>query len=138
MFSDPSEEKLFFARTGLQHKVIKNLKQGKLTISEELDIHGMTVDQAEKMASAFIDHSLRYQYRCIRIIHGKGKAILKNFINDYLKSRPEVLAFSSALPRDGGTGAVYVLLKIRGVEQKSRLGDAKGLISITADFKKYQ
>jgi DNA-nicking Smr family endonuclease len=113
MFHEITEEKLFFARAGLQHKLIKNLKQGKLKISEELDIHGMTLNQAEKTVSAFIDHAIRYQYRCIRIIHGKGKAVLKNFLDDYLKTLQGVLAFSSAQPRDGGSGALYVLLKKR-------------------------
>jgi len=111
MYSDPAEEKLFFARSGLQHKLIKNLKQGKLAVSQELDIHGMTVIQAEDRVSSFIQYALRNQHRCVRIIHGKGKAILKNFVNDYLREIPEVLAFSSAQPRHGGSGAVYVLLK---------------------------
>jgi DNA-nicking Smr family endonuclease len=55
--------------------------------------------------------------RCVRIIHGKGKSsegklpVLKGKVNSWLRQRDEVIAFCSARPSDGGTGAVYVLLK---------------------------
>jgi DNA-nicking Smr family endonuclease len=53
----------------------------------------------------------------VRIIHGKGngsvqrRPVLKGKVNHWLQQRDEVLAFCSARPVDGGTGAVYVLLK---------------------------
>jgi DNA-nicking Smr family endonuclease len=53
----------------------------------------------------------------VRIIHGKGKSsegklpVLKGKVNSWLRQKGEVLAFCSARPNDGGTGAVYVLLK---------------------------
>ena len=55
--------------------------------------------------------------RCAHIIHGKGyrsgerQPVLKRKVNYWLRLRPDVLAFCSATPRDGGTGAVYVLLR---------------------------
>jgi DNA-nicking Smr family endonuclease len=53
----------------------------------------------------------------VRIIHGKGNTslgkmpVLKGRVNSWLRQKNEVLAFCSARPNDGGTGAVYVLLK---------------------------
>jgi DNA-nicking Smr family endonuclease len=55
---------------------------------------------------------------CIRIIHGKGKRsrnnkgpVIKTKVNHWLRQRDDVLAFCSARPIDGGTGAIYVLLR---------------------------
>ncbi|NIW87182.1 MAG: DNA mismatch repair protein MutS, partial [Gammaproteobacteria bacterium] len=57
------------------------------------------------------------QLRCVRVVHGKGHGslhklpVLKTKVQGWLRQRDEVLAFCSARPVDGGTGAVYVLLK---------------------------
>ena len=112
-----SEEKLFFARTGLQHKLLQQLKQGKINISSSLDLHGLTINQARKNIDIFIQKAKINHFRFIHIIHGKSKSsleypILKNHVNHWLKQIPDVLAFCSATPKDGGTGAIYVLLKI--------------------------
>jgi DNA-nicking Smr family endonuclease len=112
-----SEEKLFFARTGLQHKLVQKLKQGKMMPEASLDLHRLTAAQARKSVALFIEEAQLRHYRTVHIIHGKSKAdmqlpILKNQVNHWLKQIPVVLAFCSALPQDGGTGAVYVLLKI--------------------------
>ena len=52
-------------------------------------------------------------------MHGKGLRsgpagpVLKNSVQHWLSQWDEVLAFVSAQPRDGGSGALYVLLKHR-------------------------
>ena len=111
-----SEDRLFFSRPGLQDKRIKQLKQGDIRQSGYLDLHQMTVEQARKAVLDFLFHSREHSYNCVRIIHGKGKlnqsgAKLKNHVNCWLMQIPWVLAFSSAQPRDGGAGALYVLLR---------------------------
>jgi DNA-nicking Smr family endonuclease len=53
----------------------------------------------------------------VRIIHGKGYRsgargpVLKNAVNLWLRRHLDVMAFASARAIDGGTGAVYVLLR---------------------------
>jgi DNA-nicking Smr family endonuclease len=111
-----SEEKLFFTRGGLQEKALRDLRQGKIKQEAILDLHGNNVEEARTTLSHFLDHCLQNQYRCVRIVHGKGKLattppILKNHVNSWLQQHPAILAFCSTAPRDGGTGAVYVLLK---------------------------
>jgi DNA-nicking Smr family endonuclease len=106
-----AEEKLQFSRSGIQHKIVQKMRSGKITINSELDLHGLTAHQAEDIIKQFIETAISRQYRYIRIIHGKGTLILKNLLNDCLREIPEVLAFCSAIPKDGGAGAVYVLLK---------------------------
>ena len=114
-----AEEKLSFARPGIQHKLLQKMRQGKIVINAELDLHGLTIQKAEIIAINFIEEAFRRGYRYIRIIHGKGKsATLKSFINDYLREIPEVLAFCSAVPKDGGAGALYVLLRKGGVDEQ--------------------
>ncbi len=108
---------LLFGRTGLQHSLLRKLRRGQYSISMQLDLHGMTVAEARLALSQFLIHCQATNARCVRIIHGKGlgsrdkQPILKGKINNWLRQREDVLAFCSARPDDGGTGAVYVLLK---------------------------
>lgn len=111
-----SEDRLFFNRPGLQHKRIKQLTGGDISQSAYLDLHQMSVEQARRAVLNFLLHSREHSYNCVRIIHGKGKltqsgAKLKNHVNCWLRQIPWVLAFSSARARDGGAGALYVLLR---------------------------
>ena len=112
-----TEETLFFARPGLQQRQLQRLRRGQLSCVAELDMHGMTIAVARQKLVGFIAHCCDRKLRCVRIIHGKGYGsgnqapVLKNKLNNWLRQLPEVLAFSSTQLRDGGTGAVYVLLK---------------------------
>ncbi len=111
------EQELKFSRDGVDYRTMLALKKGQLQPEDHLDLHGMTIEQARDEVSHFIHYASLHQLRCIRIVHGKGyKAkqaypILKNKVNSWLQQHPHVLAFHSALPRDGGNGAVYILLK---------------------------
>ena len=110
-------DELLFKRPGLQNRVLKKLRRGEYRIEGELDLHGLIVDEAMKSASRFITDARKRKMRCVRIIHGKGlgslrgKPKIKQNINLMLRRRDDILAFCSARPGDGGTGAIYVLLK---------------------------
>jgi len=110
-------EFIFYSQPGLQYKTQKQLRQGKIPVDEHLDLHGMTTREAREELLYFINFSQQKHYHCIRLIHGKGYRaenglpVLKNKINNWLRQHPDIIAFSSAQPRDGGTGAVYILLK---------------------------
>lgn len=111
------EDKLSFCKPGIQHKQFGKLKKGQLPPEAELDFHGMTANEAADSLGVFFSHCHQLNIRVVRVIHGKGQRsaegipILKNLLNQWLKNRPDVLAFCSATPKDGGAGAVYVLLK---------------------------
>lgn len=111
-----SGDELSFRRPHVGIKVLRDLKRGRYTIQDELDLHGLTARQARQMLGEFMADALRRDHRCIRIVHGKGLRsgprgpVLKQKLNDWLPSWQEVLAFTSAPARDGGTGAIYVLL----------------------------
>ena len=107
---------LSFSRSGLQHSVLKKLRQGKNPIEHTLDLHGLTVEQARVELLEFLGECEAARVRHAIIIHGKGfrskdKAVIKPMVNRWLRAVDNVLAFHSAQPADGGSGAVYVLLK---------------------------
>ncbi len=110
-------DELHYKRPGIQNKYFQKLRRGQISIEAELDLHGMTVAEAKNALSQFLTYIKTRNKRCVRIIHGKGhgsrhgKPVLKNKLNHWLQQRDEVLAFCSARPIDGGTGAIYVLIK---------------------------
>ncbi len=111
-----AETVISYHQTGLIKKRIKPLQSGNFFIEARLDLHGQNIDQARESLHHFIKTSFQKNARQLLIIHGKGgqlqqMAILKSHVAHWLKQFSEVLAFQSAHPKDGGTGAVYVLLK---------------------------
>ena len=110
-------ETLSFCRAGIQKSVFRKLRSGNYRISDELDLHGFTIKQAKQILVYFLQEAVQFESCCIRIIHGKGhrsgnkKPVLKTQVNHWLSEHERVLAFHSAKPSDGGSGAVYVLLK---------------------------
>jgi DNA-nicking Smr family endonuclease len=112
-----TEDFLLFARPGLQRRVVYDLQRGHIKIDIEVDLHGLTVPVAQRVLAQFLADCVRTRVRCARIIHGKGfgsagqQPVLKCKLNYWLRLRAEVLAFCSATRRDGGTGAIYVLLR---------------------------
>jgi len=115
-----SGDELLYIRPGLQHNLVRKLRRGQLSIERQLDLHGMTVAVAKQALASFLRECEIRGYRCVRIVHGKGRGsrnrqpILKGKLGGWLQQRNEVLAYCSARPIDGGTGAIYVLLKRRG------------------------
>lgn len=110
-----TEAFLEFARSGVQARVMKQLKQGKPAWQAAVDLHGCTLDDAREAVSQLVFEAKREGVQTIKIVHGKGTQsghpLLKTCVNSWLKQLSDVLAFVSAQARDGGTGAVYVLLK---------------------------
>lgn len=112
-------DELVYAREGVQHRVLKKLRRGQYRCQDELDLHGMVVNDARETFAAFLQEAVAAGYGCVRIIHGKGNRsghrgpVLKTRVAGWLRQRDEVLAFSSTPANDGGTGAVYVLLRSR-------------------------
>lgn len=112
------EETLSFTAPGIQNSVLAKLRKGFYGVQAELDLHGLNGETAKQELSHFLHFSVSSSHRCVQIIHGKGyrssdsHPVLKNNINRWLRQHKEVQAFCSALPKHGGAGAVYVLLKM--------------------------
>ncbi len=123
-FSDDGEVELLLAGDvlsycshGIQKNTFRKFRNGRYPITDEVDLHGLNIQQARILLLDFLEHTLTASNHCVRVIHGKGhrstgnKAILKTKVNHWLKAHPRVLAFHSCIQVDGGTGAVYVLLR---------------------------
>ncbi len=110
-------ESISYKRAGVKTREFRQLKLGRYQTEAVLDLHMMRVEQASQAVWNFVSESQSMGYRVVTIIHGKGLhsvsgvALLKSLCMDWLMQLPAVLAFHSAQPKDGGTGAVYVLLR---------------------------
>jgi DNA-nicking Smr family endonuclease len=106
-----------FQRAGVRTQVMRRLRRGLYPTEDELDLHGLTQTAARDHLSQFIVQSRDSGRRCVRIIHGKGYRsgargpVLKTAVDLWLRRHMDVMAFTSAKAIDGGTGAVYVLLR---------------------------
>ena len=110
---------LRFQRSSVSYRTFRRLARGAFSVQAESDLHGLTAVEARHVLGEFLEDSMRRGFRCVRIIHGKGLGsgergpVLKRRIDGWLRKWDGVLAFSSARQVDGGTGAVYVLLRGR-------------------------
>ncbi len=118
-FIDPalaSGDELVFQRAGIQPGLLRKLRRGDYRVQGEIDLHGLTVAEAKEALREFLGEALLRQWRCVRIVHGKGLRsghrgpVLKGMVASMLRKVGPVLAYVSARQVDGGTGAVYVLL----------------------------
>ncbi len=109
---------------GFDPDLMKKLKKGMFPVQDYIDLHGLTRQEAENTVKNFLLKSYRLGLRCVLVIHGRGLnsenniPVLKKLLPVWLSRKPIknlVLAFSTAMPYDGGTGTIYVLLrKVRG------------------------
>jgi len=108
---------LAFQRGGVRDQVMRRLRRGLYPTEAELDLHGLSQTEARDRLADFIARSRDIGRRCVRVVHGKGYRsgargpILKSAVNLWLRRHMDVMAFTSAKAIDGGTGAVYVLLR---------------------------
>lgn len=109
-------EELLFHKPRVTRGMLRQLRRGNFAIQDEIDLHGMVAAEAKKALRVFIVESSHAGLRCVRVVHGKGLGsgpkgpVLKTGVNRWLSRWDEVDAFCSAQPRDGGHGAIYVLL----------------------------
>ena len=102
---------------GLDKRTAERLRRGQLAIEARIDLHGHSQAEAHRALTAFITGAAEAGRRCVLVITGKGEAgagVIRAAVPGWLNSadlRPKILAFRPAQPRDGGTGAIYVLIK---------------------------
>ena len=100
---------------GIARNQFLKLKRGQYPIERVLDLHGLKIEEAKLSLREHLDESINDGARMMLIIHGKGPigggSVLKGLVKTQLQSNSHVLAFTSATPKHGGTGAIYCLLK---------------------------
>lgn len=106
-----------FLRNGVSRLTLRDLRRGRWSIQAHLDLHGCNRHEAHEEVHNFIDAALAAGKRCVRIVHGRGfgspgrEGVLRPLVRGWLARRREVLVFCHAPPRDGGEGALWVLLR---------------------------
>ena len=107
------------AKNGIQQSVLRRIRNGQIPVEGEIDLHGLTVAQAEIKLRSFLNDNRADRQRLVRVIHGKGhgspsqQSILRAKVTAWLSESDYVLAFCPGGPLDGGSGAMRVLLKRR-------------------------
>jgi DNA-nicking Smr family endonuclease len=107
---------LSYCKAQVPSRRFRALKNGQISWGAKLDLHGFQSDTAREALSHFIQVQIQNNTGCVLIIHGKGghsasPPVIKNLVYRWLPQWDEVLAFHSAQSKDGGYGALYVLLK---------------------------
>jgi len=110
------EQNLSYAIKGSSPDLMKKLRKGQWPVQAWLDLHGMQRDQARAVLSNFLHKSNYARLRCVCVIYGKGinsrqAAVLPDKARIWLSQSEFVQAFCPANQRDGGDGALYVLLR---------------------------
>lgn len=112
-----SGEHLRFHRASVGKRTMRKLARGNFSVQSEIDLHGMVVAEARDALREFVADCCLRGFTCVRVIHGKGLGsgdrgpVLKGSVNHWLRQWDDILAFVSARQVDGGTGALYVLLR---------------------------
>ena len=110
------------AAPGVAKRTAMRLKRGQLDIEGRIDLHGLTQEEAHRALIAFVQGAAGAGRRCVLVITGKGGraaggiGVLRAAVPTWLNGpelRHQVLSFCHAAPKDGGIGALYVLLRRR-------------------------
>jgi DNA-nicking Smr family endonuclease len=105
---------------GVDKRTAQRLGRGQLAIEARLDLHGLTQDEAHAKLAGFIRRSVGAGKRCVLIITGKGfkptgeTGVLRQAVPRWLNEpgmRRDIVALRHAQLKDGGEGALYVLLR---------------------------
>ena len=112
-------ERLSYLRPGLQRRVLRQLGRSRWPVEEELHLRGMRAAEALRATADFLRAAQAEGVHCVRIVHGKGRGssggrpVIKGELDHWLRCQDAVDAFCSAPDTDGGSGALYVLLRRR-------------------------
>jgi len=108
-----------YLSNGLSRMTLRKLRRGSWPVQDSLDLHGCHSEAARKLLQEFLHEAMQRGLRCVLVIHGKGKnsqsgeAVLRRLTRHWLIQHQTALAYCDALPKDGGSGAVLVLLKTK-------------------------
>ena len=103
-------------------QILRSLKRGEYEPMRKIDLHGHTVPEALRKLKSWIFEARADGVRCGLIITGRGHhsdggiGVLQQEIPQSLQESPlstHLLAFATAMPKHGGPGALYVLLRKR-------------------------
>ena len=110
-----SGDAIEYRRNEVAPRTLRRLKRGEFSVQDAFDLHQLDAASAQAALNRFLVQARAANHRCVRIVHGKGLhsaqgPVLKMLVERVLARRADVLAYASAPPAQGGTGAVLALL----------------------------
>jgi DNA-nicking Smr family endonuclease len=113
-------EYIEWMRPDIRKDIVHRLHRGDFSVQDYIDLHGMTLSEAEEALCLFVKEAIKKGLFCVKVIHGRGLRsprgpVLKEALKKLLHStfKKWVLAYSTAKDSDGGLGATYIILKSR-------------------------
>jgi len=85
----------------------------EIPINGELDLHTFSPKEVKSLLYEYISACMDKNIFSIRIIHGKGKGILKETVRKVLEEHPDVVSITNAPPNAGGWGATLIKVNPR-------------------------
>ncbi len=85
-----------------------SIRRGSTPVSNELDLHALTVDEALLKLDQFLNDAFVAGFYQVRIVHGKGTGTLRQAVAEYLNKHRLVRAYRSGWSGEGGAGATIV------------------------------
>jgi len=104
---------------GIDRRHLVRLRRGEVPVELRVDLHGLAAAEARRRLATELARAQAAGLRCVLVVHGRGlhsegPAVLREGVAEWLSAGPlaaRVMAFASARPADGGSGATYVLLR---------------------------
>jgi len=102
---------------------LRQLRAGKIRPEEKIDLHGFTRENAYRRLCNTVARANLDGIHCLLVVHGRGHgseeghAVLRGAMAGWLETPPlveQVIGSATAQPRDGGSGASYLLLRATG------------------------
>jgi dsDNA-specific endonuclease/ATPase MutS2 len=87
------------------------MKPVKLPIEDYIDLHTFRPEEVSDLLSEYFFECIKNGIFTVRVIHGKGRGILKKGVVELLKKNPLVESYKDAPMESGGWGATIVELK---------------------------
>ncbi len=88
-----------------------NYNEKVLNFKPYIDVRGDRVEEAIKKITDLVDEAIMLDFKELKILHGKGNGVLRQFIRDYLRTVPRIEACYDEDIRFGGGGITIVKLK---------------------------
>ncbi|SDO07342.1 DNA-nicking endonuclease, Smr domain [Halomonas shengliensis] len=113
----PPFDPLEYRRDGIQEGVVDRLRHGGYAAQARLHLLRRPLEECRRSLPPFIHEAYAHDLRSVLIVHGRSQAIdgapnvLRSYLAKWLREFPEVQAYVSAQPADGGLGATWVMLR---------------------------
>jgi DNA-nicking Smr family endonuclease len=115
-----TDEYIEWVSPRIRKDIAQKLHEGNFSVQDYIDLHGMTLIEAEEALFAFFSEAMKKRLFCVKVIHGRGlrspgEPVLKEALKKWLQGtfKKWILAYTTAKDCDGGLGATYIILKAK-------------------------